>query len=90
MEPNSAEFETLVGQRIVTFNPMSADGCIVQIGPGMERSSIPKLRAAIYQTGDDTEEHRTVKEQIIQTLKKKEEQLVMKFLNIEPMYRKIE
>ena len=90
MERNSAEFESLMGQRILCFNPNSADGCIVQVGPGMNRSSIQALRAAIYQIGDSTEEHREVKNQMIQTLKKKEEQLVMKFLNTEPMYRKIE
>ena len=90
MERNSVEFEDLMGQRILCFNPNSADGCIVQVGPGMDRSSIPALRAAIYQIGDSTEEHKQVKNQMIQTLKKKEEQLVMKFLSSGMMYRRIE
>ena len=29
MERNSAEFEDLIGQRILCFNPHSVDGCIV-------------------------------------------------------------
>ena len=56
----------------------------------MNRSSIPALRAAIYQIGDSTEDHRLVKNQMIQTLKEKEEQLVMKFLGSEMMYRRLE
>ena len=90
MKRNTAELETIAGFRVLSFNPESSRGCVIQIGPGMERSSISDLRAAIYQIGDSTEEHRAVKEQMIQTLKKKEEQLVMNFLNSEFMYRKIE
>ena len=90
MERNTTEFENIMNQRILCFNPNSADGCIVQVGPGMNRSSIPALRAAIYQIGDSTEEHMQVKDQMIQTLKEKEEQLVMKFLGSEMMYRRLE
>ena len=90
MKRNTAELETLAGFRVLTFNPESSRGCVIQIGPGKERSSISDLRAAIYQIGDTTEEQRRVKEQMIQTLEKKEEQLVTNFLNSELMYMKIE
>ena len=90
MEKNSAVMETLIGQRVLTYNPESAKGCVIAAGPGMKRSSIPELRAAIYQVGDSTEEQRKIKEEIIQTLEEKEEKLVNDFLNWEPLFQRIE
>ena len=55
MKRNSAELETLIGHRVLTFNPESAGGCVIELGSGMKRNKIPELRAAIYQFRDSTE-----------------------------------
>ena len=55
----------------------------------MARSKVNALRAAIYQTGEDTEELRNVKAQMIQTLKQKEEVLINQFVRESFGYRLI-
>ena len=55
----------------------------------MERSKVNALREAIYQTGDETEELRNVKAQMIQTLKLKEENLINQFVRESYGYRLI-
>ena len=59
MKKNTAQFETISGKRGLTFNPESVAGCIILIDD-MEKNSIQELRAAIYQVGDETLEHKVV------------------------------
>ena len=56
----------------------------------MKRSKANALRSAIYQTGDEDEELKTVKAQMIQTLKQIEEDLITKFVKESYGYRLIE
>ncbi|XP_063948128.1 flocculation protein FLO11-like [Daucus carota subsp. sativus] len=62
---------------------------VIQLGEAMKRSKVNALRAAIYQTGDETEELRNVKAQMIQTLKLKEENLINQFVRESYGYRLI-
>ena len=88
MLKNTAEFDTIMGKRVLTFNPESTAGCVVQV-EDMEKSTIPELRAAIYQIGDATVEHKVVKAQMEMMLEIKEERLVTKFLNSAFSYKRI-
>ena len=85
---NTAEFDTILGNKVLTFNPESIACCVVKI-EDMEKNSIPKLRAAIYQIGDATVEHKVVKVQMEMMLELEEERLVTKLLNSTFSYRRI-
>ena len=89
MQKNKAEFDTISGKRGLTFNPESTAGCIILIDD-MEKNTIPELRAAIYQIGDGTMEHKVVKAQMEMMLEMKEERLLSEFLKSSLYYKRVE
>ena len=56
----------------------------------MHRSRIKDLRAAIYQLEANTDELRRIKEEMEKHLEVAEEKLVDEFLNMNPMFRRVE
>ena len=89
MEKNSSVMETIANTRILGYNNEADRPRVIQLGEAMKRSKVNALRAAIYQTGDETEELRNVKAQMIQTLKLKEENLINQFVRESYGYRLI-
>ena len=81
MEKNSSVMETIANTRILGYNNEADRPRVIQLGEAMKRSKANALRSAIYQTGDEDEELKTVKAQMIQTLKQIEEDLITKFVN---------
>ena len=75
---------------MLTFNPESIKGHAIDIGSGMHRSKIKDLRAAIYQFEANNDELRRIKEEMEKHLEAVEEKLVEEFLNMNPMFRRIE
>ena len=61
MEKNSSVMETIANTRILGYNNDADRPRVIQLGDAMRRSKVNALRAAIYQTGEDTEELRNVK-----------------------------
>ena len=55
----------------------------------ISKSSISKLRSAIYQLGEDTEEKRELKKKLIKVLRDKEEERLKNFLGTTVSYLKI-
>ena len=89
MEKNSSVMETIANTRILGYNNDADRPRVIQLGDAMQRSKVNALRAAIYQTGDETEELRNVKAQMIQILKLKEENLINQFVKESFGYRLI-
>ena len=56
----------------------------------MHRSKIKDLRAAIYQLEANTDELRRIKAEMEKHLEAAEEKLVDEFLNMNPMFRRVE
>ena len=89
MEKNSSVMETIANTRILGYNNEADRPRVIQLGEAMKRSKANALRSAIYQTGDEDEELKTVKAQMIQTLKQIEEDLITKFVKESYGYRLI-
>ena len=90
MEKNSSVMETIAGTRILGYNNEAERPGAIQLGEAMKRSKANALRSAIYQTGDEDEELKTVKAQMIQTLRQIEEDLINQFVRESYGYRLIE
>ena len=90
MKKGDAKMETFLGNTMLTFNPESIKGYAIDIGSGMHRSKIKDLRAAIYQLEANTDELRRIKAEMEKHLEDAEENLVDEFLNMNPMFRRIE
>ena len=90
MRKGDAKLETFLGKTMLSFNPLSIRGCAIDIGTGMHRSKIKDLRAAIYQLDADTDELVKIKEDMEKHLEAAEERLVNEFLNMNPMFRRIQ
>ena len=82
--------ETIAGTRILGYNNDADRPRVIQLGDAMRRSKAQALRSAIYQTGEDTEELKSVKTQMIQTLREIEEQLITQFVKDNYGYRLME
>ncbi|XP_063945988.1 flocculation protein FLO11-like [Daucus carota subsp. sativus] len=89
MEKNSSVLETIAGTRILGYNNEADRPGAIQLGEAMKRCKARALRSAIYQTGEDNEEIKTVKAQMIQTLKQIEEDLITQFVKESYGYRLI-
>ena len=61
MKKGDAKLETFLGNTMLTFNPESTKGYVIDIGSGMHRSKIKDLRATIYQLEANTDELRRIK-----------------------------
>ena len=90
MRKGDAKLETFLGKTMLSFNPLSIRGCAIDIGTGMHRSKLKDLRAAIYQLDADTDELVKIKEDMEKHLEAAEERLVNEFLNMNPMFRRIQ
>ncbi|XP_063941354.1 uncharacterized protein LOC135149542 [Daucus carota subsp. sativus] len=89
MEKNSSVMETIAGTRILGYNNEADRPGAIQLGEAMKRCKARALRSAIYQTGEDNEELKTVKAQMIQTLRQIEEDLITQFVKESYGYRLI-
>ena len=90
MRKGDAKLETFLGKTMLSFNPLSIRGCAIDIGTGMHKSKLRDLRAAIYQLDADTDELVKIKEDMEKHLEAAEERLVNEFLDMNPMYRRIQ
>ena len=90
MRKGDAKLETFLGKTMLSFNPLSIRGCAIDIGTGMHRSKLRDLRAAIYQLDADTDELVKIKEDMEEHLEAAEERLVNEFLDMNPMFRRIQ
>ena len=90
MRKGDAKLETFLGRTMLSFNPLSIKGYSIDIGTGMHRSKLQDLRAAIYQLDADTDELVRIKEDMEKHLKAAEERLVNEFLEMNPMFRRIQ
>ena len=90
MKKGDAKLETFLGKTMLSFNPQSIKGCAIDIGSGMHRTKLRDLRAAIYQLEADTDELVKVKEDMEKHLEAAEEKLVNEFLDMNPMFRRIQ
>ena len=90
MKKWDAKLETFLGKTMLSFNPQSNKGCAIDIGSGMHRTNLRDLRAATYQLEADTDELVKVKEDMEKHLEAAEEKLVKEFLDMNPMFRRIQ
>ena len=90
MRKGDAKLETFLGKTMLSFNPLSIRGCAIDIGTSMHKSKLKDLRAAIYQLDADTDELVKIKEDTEKHLEAVEERLVNEFLDMNPMYRRIQ
>ena len=90
MKKGDAKLESFLGKTMLSFNPESIKGYAIDIGSGMHRSRIKDLRAAIYQLEANTDELRRIKEEMEKHLEAAEEKLVDEFLDMNPMFRRVE
>ena len=90
MKKGDAKLETFLGKTMLSFNPESIKGCSIDIGSGMHRSKIRDLRAAIYQLEADIDELVKIKEDMVKHLESAEEKLMIEFLDMNPMFRRVQ
>ena len=90
MKKGDAKLESFLGKTMLSFNPESIKGYAIDIGSGMHRSKIRDLRAAIYQLEANTDELGRIKEEMEKHLEAAEEKLMNEFLNMNPMFRRVE
>ncbi|KAL6498282.1 hypothetical protein OROGR_028679 [Orobanche gracilis] len=89
MKKNFATIETSFGVSYLSFNPESEKAC-TYLGQSIRTSKIRDLKAAIYQTRETTEELRRIKAEMIKLLEAAEEKHVADFLNMNPLFRRVE
>ena len=90
MRKGDAKLESFLGKKMLSFNPESIKGYAIDIGSGMHISQIRDLRAAIYQLEANTDELGRIKEDMEKHLEAAEEKLMNEFLNMNPMFRRVE
>ena len=90
MKKGDAKLESFLGKTMLSFNPESIKGYAIDIGSGMHRSKIRDLRATIYQLEANTDELVKIKEEMEKHLEAAEEKLMTEFLDMNPMFRRIE
>ena len=90
MKKGDAKLESFLGKTMLSFNPESIKGCAIDIGSGMHRTKIRDLRATIYQLEADTYELVKIKEDMEKHLEVAEEKLMIEFLDMNPMFRRVQ
>ena len=90
MKKGDAKLESFLGKTMLSFNPESIKGCAIDIDSGMHRTKIRDLRAAIYQLEADTDELMKIKEDMEKHLEATEEKLMIEFLDMNPMFRRVQ
>ena len=90
MKKGDAKLESFLGKTMLSFNPRTIKGCAIDIDSGMHRTKIRDLRAAIYQLEADTDELVKIKEDMEKHLEAAEEKLMIEFLDMNPMFRRVQ
>ena len=85
MKPNSAKIiTTFLGYKAVEFNLESDKAYLIRMDQDIRKARINDLRAAIFQTGDDTAELKDAKRRMIDELKYAERCLLKNYLRTPP------
>ena len=90
MKKGDAKMETFLGKTMLSFNPESIKGNAIDIGSGMHKNNIRDLRASIYQLEANTDELVKIKEDMEKHLEAAEEKLIIEFLDMNPMFRRVQ
>ena len=90
MKKGDAKLETFLGKTMLSFNTKSIKGYAIDIGSGMHKSNIRDLRATIYQLEANTDEFVKIKEDMEKHLEAAEEKLMIEFLDMNPMFRRVQ
>ena len=92
MLKGAAEVKVFLNNPLLSFSPDHEDASFTYLMIGdleLNVSSISKLRSAIYQLGEDTEEKRELKKKLTEVLKSKEEEKLDNFLERTISYLRI-
>ena len=80
MKPNSAKITTYLGIKSLEFNLESDKAYHIRLDQNMRKAKINDLRAAIFQTGEDTEELKDAKQRMKSELQYAERSLLKNYL----------
>ena len=92
MKKGAAVLQVFLNSPQLSFSPDHEDVSLSFMLIGdleISKSSISKLRSAIYQLGEDTEEKRELKKKLVKVLRDKEEERLKNFLGTTVSYLKI-
>ena len=80
MKPNTAQIRTYLGIKGLEFNLESDKAYVIRLDQELRKAKINNLRAAIFQTGEDTVELKDVKRRMINELRYAEKCLLKNYL----------
>ena len=90
MKPNSAKIiTTFLGYKAVEFNLESVKAYLIRLDQDIRKARINNLRAAIFQTGEDSAELKNAKRRMIDELRYAERCLLKNYLRTTPDIREI-
>ncbi|KAL8125055.1 hypothetical protein AgCh_012653 [Apium graveolens] len=89
MKPNTAQIRTYLGIKGLEFNLESDKAYVIRLDQELRKAKINDLRAAIFQTGEDTAELKDVKRRMINELRYAEKCLLKNYLRTTPDIREI-
>ena len=90
MKPNSAKIiTTFPGYKAVEFNLESDKAYLIRLDQDIKKAKINDLRAAIFQTGEDSAELKDAKRRMIDELRYAERCLLKNYLRTTPDIREI-
>ncbi|KAL8134537.1 hypothetical protein AgCh_009526 [Apium graveolens] len=89
MKPNTAQIRTYLGIKGLEFNLESDKAYVIRLDQELRKAKINDLRAAIFQTGEDTAELKGVKRRMIDELRYAEKCLLKNYLRTTPDIREI-
>ncbi|KAL8101334.1 hypothetical protein AgCh_033278 [Apium graveolens] len=83
MKPNTAQIRTYLGIKGLEFNLESDKAYVIRLDQELRKAKIDDLRAAIFQTGEDTAELKCVKRRMIDELRYAEKCLLKLLSEVE-------
>ena len=90
MNPNSAKIiTTFLGYKVVEFNLESDKAYLIRLDQEIRKAKINDLRAAIFQTGEDTTELINAKRRMVNELEYAERTLLKNYLRTTPDIQEI-
>ena len=90
MKPNTAKIiTTFLGIKGLEFNLESDKAYVIRLDQEIRKAKINDLRAAIFQTGEDTAELKDVKRRMINELEYAERTLLKNYLRTTPDIKEI-
>jgi len=90
MKPNSAKIiTTFLGYKDVEFNLESDKAYLIRLDQEIKKAKINDLRAAIFQTGEDTAELINAKRRMVNELEYAERCLLKNYLRTTPDIKEI-